>query len=136
MAVLIQYAWTSYGRPKSMDEVRVVTAILPSGEVLTRDDDEQPRGIPRNDLERTINVRRKYLEETEGSFTEDEMFFSINAEYSSMFNDFGLIKDPKEAREVIKEAKLTATVTPLERSEYSSTDLRLAGVRNGVGDGN
>jgi len=119
MAVLIETAWSLPGADRG--NARVVSAILPSGKVLTRDDDEAPQGAARADLERAIRVRREDLQE-QGSFSEDELFEYISLEFGGMWGRFELIDDPKEAREVIKEAKLTATVTPRERTEYWSGD--------------
>ena len=119
MAVLIETAWSLPGADRG--NARVVSAILPSGKVLTVDDDEAPQGAARADLERAIRVRREDLQE-QGSFSEDELFEYISLEFGGMWGRFELIDDPKEAREVIKEAKLTATVTPRERTEYRSDD--------------
>ena len=121
MAVLIETSWSMPGGDSS--NARVVTAILPSGTILTRDDDEAPFGSDRSVLQSAIG-EYKIL-----GYSEDRIFNDISLEFSStMWNRFSLIEDPKEAREAIKEAELTATITPRERSLYRDYD-------SSVGDG-
>ena len=111
MAVLIETSWSMPGGDSS--NARVVTAILPSGKILTRDDDEAPFGSDRSVLQSAIG-EYKIL-----GYSEDKIFNDISLEFSStMWNRFSIINDPKEAREVIKEAELTATITPRERLDY------------------
>ena len=119
MAVLIETAWSLPGADRG--NARVVSAILPSGKVLTVDDDESPYGAGRADLERAIKIRSEELHQRQ-AFSEDELFEYISLEFSGLWGEFELIDDPKKAREIIKEAKLTATVTTRERTEYWSGD--------------
>ena len=94
--------------------------FFPAGNFLTPDDDEEPFGSDRGDLQRFIALRK--LTGLEG----DEVFKYIGQEFgSSYFNDFLIINDPREARKIIKESGLTATITPRERSMYRDYDLSI-----------
>jgi len=117
MAVLIEKTWISYGHPESEEEVRIAAAILPSGKVLTKDDDEAPFGTDRVSLEGAVKEYQL------AGYSEAEMFDRIYLEYTSMSTKFFLVEDPREARKIIKEAGLTATLTPRERAEYRSLKL-------------
>jgi len=110
MAVLIQSAWSTQGAVPS--DSRIVTAILPSGKILTPDDDDGPTGTPRADLQRFIGIWK-----LRGK-SEAEIFHVIDLEFGSMFGTFRKIDDPNMAREIIKKAGLTATITPRERLDY------------------
>ena len=110
MAVLIETSWSLPGADRG--NARVTTAILPSGKVLTRNDDEAPFGSVRSDLESALESHQSR------GLSEVQMFKAIDLEFASMWGVFNLIEDPKEARDIIKKAGLTATVTPRERSEY------------------
>jgi len=120
MAVLIQRAWGMPGGDDS--DIRTVTAILPSGTILTPDDDEGPFGSPRSDLQSFIGVWK-----LRGK-SEAEIFNDIDQEFGSMWGRFLVVEDPNRARDIIKNAGLTSTITPRERSEYRDYNLS-------VGDG-
>jgi len=119
MAVLIERVWDN---PDDRSGARVTTAILPSGKILTSDD-ENPGGAIRADLQTFIGLRKL------NGADEDMLFSNIAAEFGSSYRrSFSVITDPNEAREIIKEAELTSTVTPRERRYYSDYDTS-------VGDG-
>ena len=123
MAVLIETAWSLPGADDG--NARVVTAILPSGKILTRDDDEKPFGSVRADLEDAVKEYKL------AGYSEAKMFNDIELEFRSMWGRFEMVDDPKEAREIIKESGLTATITPRERLEYRFGKKPLDGASDG-----
>ena len=123
MAVLIETAWSLPGADAG--NARVVTAILPSGKILTRDDDEKPFGSVRADLEDAVKEYKL------AGYSEAKMFNDIELEFRSMWGRVEMVDDPKEAREIIKESGLTATITPRERLEYRFGKKPLDGASDG-----
>jgi len=109
MAVLIERIWSTPGDPSNAS---VTTAILPSGKILTLDVEDSV-GSSRADMQKTISIAKKLGKNESQIFEEVALMYS-----SSLGGDFVIVEDPQEARRIINEARLTATVTSTEREEY------------------